>query len=235
MSDQFPVEGFEDAIRAAMASNAPAAERLRMIADYVRGMNPAFADGVDRFLTRLKQAQSGAGAPNVGEAMPSFLLPDQDGRLVALETLLQRGPLILAFLRGHWCPYCRVATAALAQASVRARDIGAHIAAISPEFAPFAQNLRTGAGVDFPILADLDNGYALSLNLAVWVDDDMAKLMSGAGVDLPRYQGNESWIIPIPATFAVNQSGVIVERHVDADYRERADLDVMLSALQRPA
>jgi peroxiredoxin len=235
MSDEDPAAGLEAAIRTAMASTAPSAERLRAVADYVRNMNVAFAEGVDRFLARLEHAQSGAAAPQVGERLPSFLLPDQDGRLAALETFLSQGPVLVNFLRGHWCPYCRVATAALAQAHAQITEAGGGIVAISPEFASFAQHMRADAGADFPVLADLDNGYALSLNLAVWVDDDMASLMSGAGVDLPRYQGNSSWIIPIPATFALDRDGVIIQRHVNVDYRERADLNEMISVLRRLA
>lgn len=233
MSNDDPAAGFEAAVRAAMASNAPAAERLRSVADYVRGMNADFAGGVDRFLERLEKAQSGASAPQIGERLPSFLLPDQDGRLAALESFLSQGPVLLSFLRGHWCPYCRVAAAALAQAHPQVKESGGRIVAISPEFASFAQHMRADTNADFPVLADLDNGYALSLNLAVWVADDMASLMSGAGVDLPRYQGNQSWVIPIPATFALDRNGIIVERHVNVDYRERADLDQMINALRQ--
>jgi peroxiredoxin len=233
MNNDDPAAGFEAAVRAAMASNAPVAERLRTVADYVRNMNADFAAGVDRFLVRLEQAQSGASAPQVGERLPSFLLPDQDGRLAALESFLSQGPVLVSFLRGHWCPFCRVASAALAQAHSSIGEAGGRIVAISPEFASFAQQMRTDTSADFPILADLDNGYALSLNLAVWVDDDMASLMSSAGVDLPRYQGNQSWVMPIPATFALDRNGIIVERHVNVDYRERADLEHMINALRQ--
>jgi peroxiredoxin len=110
--------------------------------------------------------------------------------------------------------------------------LGGLIVAISPETAAFSAELRAGADADFSVLTDIDAGYALSLNLAVWVDDAMSNLMSGAGVDLPRYQGNASWIIPIPATFVVGRDGVVAARHVNPDYRERAAHDLILGALR---
>lgn len=217
----------------AMASGKPLAERLNMIADQVRELSPEFAVAVDTFVGRLTGAEAGANAPGIGEPLPNFVLPDQHGKLVALDALLREGPVVVAFLRGHWCPYCRITAGALGEIAEAARGLNARIVAITPESRKFAQQLNADTGGAFPILADLDNGYALSVNLAVWVDETMSTLIAGAGWDIPSYQGNEAWVLPIPAVFVLDRGGAVLMRHVNPDYRERADLEEIVAALRR--
>lgn len=219
----------------AMESGKPLADRLRMIADQVRVMSPEFATAVDTFVSRLQDAEAGALAPKIGERLPSFVLPDQKGKLVTLENLLQAGPLIVVFLRGHWCPYCRITAGALSEIQAQANALAAHIVAITPESRAFAERLDTDSRSAYPILADLDNGYAMSINLAIWVDETMSSMIAGAGWDIPTYQGNDAWILPIPAAFVVGRDGKIAARYVNPDYRERADLEQILSALREIA
>jgi peroxiredoxin len=78
----------------------------------------------------------------------------------------------------------------------------------------------------------MDNGYALSLNLVIWVGTEMERMISAAGWDIPNYQGNTSWMLPIPATFVVDQNGRVKERFVDPDYRKRMTVESMLAALR---
>lgn len=229
------VEALERTTAEAMASGKPLATRLLMIADQVRERSPTFAEAVDRFVAKLKNAEAGAQAPNVGDIMPDFMLPDQAGALVTLEELLRDGPAVIAFLRGHWCPYCRITANALSEIAGEAAAIGGRLAAITPDSGAFIQKLDEDSNGAFPILADIDNGYALSANLAVWVDDGMSCLISGAGWDIPSYQGNEAWLVPIPAMFVVGRDGVVAARHVNPDYRVRADLSEMVAALRRVA
>lgn len=207
-------------------------ERLNAFADTVRRLDSRFAEAVDRLVARLQQKGAGAGAPAPGDVMPSFMLPDDEGRLVSLAQLLEQGPVALAFHRGHWCPYCRINTNALVEAQDKARAEGGHIAAILPERRQFAAELRSDAQAPFPILLDMDNGYALSLNLAIWVGEEMKQMMASAGWDLPAYQGNDAWMLPIPATFIVGTDGRVVTRFVDPDYRRRMAMEDMLDALK---
>jgi peroxiredoxin len=85
----------------------------------------------------------------------------------------------------------------------------------------------------YPVLTDIDNGYALSLNLAIWVGAELEQLMTAAGRDLPRYQGNDAWFLPIPATFVVAADGTIASRFVDPDYRRRMTVEGLLTALKK--
>jgi peroxiredoxin len=135
---------------------------------------------------------------------------------------------VVTFHRGHWCPYCRISINTLAKAQPR---IEARMAAIVPDRQPFAAVMKTDSGVKFPILSDMDNGYAMSLNLAIWVGAEMEDYMLKIGRTLPAYQGNESWMLPIPATFVVGHDERIKARFVDPDYRKRMAVDELLAAL----
>jgi peroxiredoxin len=104
--------------------------------------------------------------------------------------------------------------------------------AIVPDREQFVAEMREDCSVSFPILSDMDNGYAMSLNLAIWVGTEMQEYMSKIGRVLPQYQGNDSWILPIPATFVVGQEGRIKARFVDPDYRKRMTIEDLISALK---
>jgi peroxiredoxin len=195
--------------------------------------SPAFAEAVDRLVTRLNLNGSGATAPAVGDPMPPFMLPDDQGHLVTLEELLANGPVALSFHRGHCCPYCRLNTNALAQAQCEVEPIGGQIIAITPDLQHFTTALKADAAAKpFPILTDIDNGYVLTLNLAIFVGLEMQKFMKGAGWDIAPYQGNDAWILPIPATFVVGRDSIIRARFVDPDYRKRMAIDIIVYTLR---
>jgi peroxiredoxin len=222
----------QQAFDAARALDASINERLAVFADAVRSNHPGSAAIVDRLVARLNAHQAGESAPGPGEAMPLFVLPDEDGRMVSLTDLLAQGPTIVTFHRGHWCPYCRISINTLARAQSRIAALGAGMVAIVPERQQFAAEMKRDSGVTFPILTDMDNGYAMSLNLAIWVGAELKDYMLSIGRMLPEYQGNESWMLPIPATFVVGQDGHIKARFADPDYRRRAAVEELIAALQ---
>ena len=225
-------QALEEAFVQCRDMDASLAERLQAFADVVTWLGPEFQDAVDRLIARLKAHGVGENAPRPGEPMPSFVLPDETGRLVTLEGLLKEGPVAVTFHRGHWCPYCRINTAALARAQEQIRAEGGQVVAIMPDRQQYAAAFKEEAGAPFPILLDTDNGYALSLNLTFWVDEVMERLMSSAGWDVPTYQGNKSWMLPVPATFVVCSDGEVEARFVDPDYRKRMEVDDLIAALK---
>jgi peroxiredoxin len=207
-------------------------ERLATYSDAVRRVIPSYADAVDRLVERLSEADAGANAPRPGEPMPAFLLPDEGGKLVGLDNLVRDGPVAITFHRGHWCPWCRISLRALVEAQDRIMLAGAKVAAIIPERAKFAAEFRAEAKSPFPVLSDIDNGYALALNLAVWVGPDLERLLASYGRTLPEYQGNSCWLLPIPATFVVGRDGRVAARFIDPDFRRRATVEQLVEALE---
>src|SRR5215470_1870982 len=224
-------ESLDEAFKHVREMDASLSEQLRAFADAARQRRPDFAEAADRLVERLRHYGAGDSAPRPGETMPSFVLPDEAGRMVSLDQLLTQGPVAVTFHRGHWCPYCRININALVRVHKEIAADGGQIVAIMPDRQKFAAEFKSEEKVPFPILTDMDNGYALSLNLAIWVGAEMQKMMEGRR-DLPTFQGNSSWMLPIPATFVVGRDGRIRARFTDPDYRKRMAIADMLAALR---
>ena len=207
-------------------------ERLEAFSEATRYLIPGYQEAVDRMVDRLMQFDAGHGAPKPGEAMPPFAMPDEKGQLVTLDELLMKGPLAITFHRGHWCPYCRINTRALAKAQAHIASDGGRLAAIMPERQQYAATFKSEGEVQYPILTDIDNGYALSLNLAIWVGEEMQQILESAGRHVPDYQGNDAWVMPIPATFVIGQDGLVKACFVDPDYRNRMAIEDLLAAIK---
>src|SRR5262252_7402045 len=107
MIADFGRETLSDAFRRVRDMDLSLQEQLRTFAAAVRRERPEFSAAVDRLVERLRQYGAGESAPRIGEPMPPFVLPDETGRMVSLEELLNRAPVAVTFHRGHWCPYCR--------------------------------------------------------------------------------------------------------------------------------
>ncbi|MCB1515550.1 MAG: AhpC/TSA family protein [Hyphomicrobiaceae bacterium] len=210
--------------------DAPLGDRLQSFADDVRRLDPVFAEVVDRMVAHLLRVEAGAGAPNIGEPFPSFVLPDENGHLVSLEGLLRSGPAVIAFHRGHWCPYCRINAETLARIEPELKRAGAHLVIITPETQHFTRELKADAKATFPILTDLDCGYALDLGVAFKVPEEKRAAMTSAGFDISGFNDNSNWTLPIPATFVVGDDGLVKARYVDPDYRHRMDIQEILRA-----
>jgi len=225
-----PISPIEAAFLEVRSSDLSLQDRLRVVADAARIHKPWYADAVDEFASRLRQVQAGADAPGIGEQMPDFVLPDHEGRLVSLAEILTGGPAVIAFHRGHWCPFCRLSMIALAEIEEQLRP--AQIVAISTETQRYTRMLREQTGARFPVLTDMDAAYTMSLSLAVWVDSKLAGMIAEAGWDIPVYQGGTDWVLPIPSVFVVRQDGTIAGRHIDPDYRQRMNLDELLRCVK---
>lgn len=212
---------------------APLGERLNAFAEDVRELAPQFAGIVDRMVDRLQSAGAGNAAPAVGDPMPPFVLPDENGHLVSLADLLEVSKTVVTFHRGHWCPYCRINAFALAKVEPEVNAAGGQLVIITPEIQRYGRQLKAESGGKFPILTDIDCGYALELHLAIKINDEKRNAMTTAGWDISPFQDNESWILPIPATFVVGEDGLVKARFVDPDYRKRMGIDELLSALRQ--
>ena len=212
-------------------SNLSLSEQLDAASRSVKERRPDFADAIDRMVGRLKEGGAGTQAPQVGEEMPPFYLPDEHGRVVSLNELIARGPVAVTFHRGHWCPFCRISINALVRAHDEVSSTGGQIVAVMPERQQFISDLTATSKAPFLVLTDMDNGYAMSLGLAIWVGDEMQKIMAER-YDLSKFQGNDAWVVPIPATFVVGQDGRIKARFVDPDYRKRMAIEDLLAAMR---
>ena len=205
-------------------------QRLSAYAAAGRDIFPAYSEAVDRLVARINENGGGENAPRPGDPMPPFVLPDETGRLVGLDALLDKGPVAVMFHRGHWCPYCRLNVRAVVQAQGQIEALGGHIVAIMPELQQFTTQFKADSAAPFPVLTDLDNGYALSLNLAIWLDAEVQQLLSYQ--DISSFHGNDGCVLPIPATFVVGRDGMVKARFVDPDFRRRMEIEDLLAAFR---
>ncbi len=222
------VEAFENA----RAIEAPLKQRLEALAAWHRELNPAMAAAYDHLVGRLEAAHSGAQAPNVGEPMPGFVLPDHDGKFVSLTSLIESGPAVISFNRGHWCTYCKMEMHSLAERALEIEALGARAVSITPDRQAFARKFREFANHEFQVLTDLDAGYALNLGLAIWIGEEIRSLYEQHNVDLKEYQGSNGSIVPMPATFIVGQDQLVKARFVDPDFRRRMEIDSVIGILR---
>jgi len=223
----------EDAFRRICASEVPLSERLHAFSEAVKRFSIPFANVYDDLVVRIRSGDAGLSAPKIGERMPPFALPDRENRLVTLDALLREGPAVVSFNRGHWCEYCLIELAALRGALAEFARRGARVVSIMPEAQTYISEMDNRDA--FTILSDIDNGYALELGLAIWLGDDVRKLYLQHGLELQKYNGNDTWFLPIPATFVVGKDGIIIDRFVDPNFRNRMDVANILSALDRAA
>jgi len=228
-----PVKTRAEALAVAAALDAPLSERLAAYFEMTRPIRPEIHAAYLRIIQRLEALRLAEIGPKVGDPMPDFILPDRGGRLVTLKALLRNGPVVLCFNRGHWCPYCQLALRALATAHDEVRAGGGEIVSVVPERAKFSKKMTADYSLPFPVLSDIDLSYALSLGLVYWIGAEMKAIYEKVGLDLADYQGNGNYFLPLAATFVVGADGIVADRHVDPDFRNRMDVDRMLAALAR--
>lgn len=227
-----PATTLSEAFKEAACLPTTLGARLDHYATDSRRMLPTMAAEYDRLVQRLSTIEADGVGPGVGEEMPPFLLPDRQGHLVGIQSLTERGPLVVSFNRGNWCSYCRLELMGYAEAYDEITGLGADVVAILPEVGSGLHALAQKQSIPFTLLSDVDLDYTLSLGLAVWVGDAHRDLLMGFGIDLSQLHGNDKWFLPIPATFVVDRAGIVVARHVDPDFRRRIETADVLAILR---
>ena len=187
------------------------------------------------FVDQLRRAHSVEGALKVGDAMPPFVLPNAEGRLVASDELLAKGPLVISFYRGDWCPYCRAMLAALQAALPRIAAAGGSLVALTPDSGgrPLANKRRQR--LTFEVLSDTDYAVGLQFGVVFQVPEAYRRRLAAEGINLPERHGSGGWLIPMPASFVADGGGVIRYAFVDGDFTRRAEPEAIVAVLHELA
>jgi len=207
-------------------------------ADFVSG-RLAFKPSQDR-LARMQRAtdeliESGQAqrARKAGDTAPEFTLLDSDGKPVASRELLRKGPLVISFYRGVWCPYCNLELQALQAALPDITARGASLVAISPQTAANSRKSQRDNKLGFPILSDVKSEVANAFGIRFALPDYLIEVYAGFGNDLPKANDDPSWVLPMPARYVVGTDGVIAYSEVNPDYTQRPDPSELLPVLDR--
>jgi peroxiredoxin len=174
-------------------------------------------------------------ALKAGDKLPAFTLDDPEGNNVSSADLLRKGPLVISFYRGVWCPYCNMELQALQQALPEFQALGASLVAISPQNPVNSRKSVRQNSLDFPILSDPHNDVAAAFGLRFEMQDYLVELYKSLKNDLPAFNGDPSWTLPMPARYVVGQDGTILYAEVNPDYTRRPEPEDMLPALRRAA
>ncbi len=206
-------------------------------ADFEAGKPPYNAprsaiDVMHRATAELIASGAANQARKVGEVAPAFVLKDPDGKAVSEKELLARGPLVVSFYRGVWCPYCNMELQALQAALPAIRELGASLIAISPQNPVNSRKSMRDNKLEFPILSDIRNDVAAAFGLRFRLPDYLIELYKGFKNDLPAFNGDDSWTLPMPGRFVIARDGVIQYAEVNPDYTKRPDPEELLPALR---
>ena len=196
------------------------AERKELIAKYV----PPDVQAVHaRAVATLKQQGLAASAFRVGGRAPSFELPNHNGKLVSFSELLNKGRLVVCFIRGRWCPFCVGQMEAMSGIAEQVDAAGASLVAISPQTEKQAYFMRDQHKLAFPLLVDARNDIARQFGLVYRVPEEQQAIYRRTFVNLPFVNGDDSWELPIPATYVIDRDGTILFASANEDYTERPE------------
>jgi peroxiredoxin len=206
-------------------------------ADFVAGKPPYNAPPeihpvMARATAELIASGHAGRALKAGDKAPAFTLNDPDGNPVSSAELLAKGPLVISFYRGVWCPYCNIELQALEETLPAFMAAGVSLVAISPQTAPNSRKSLRNNKLSFPILSDTKNDIAAAFGLRFALPDYLVDLYKMLKNDLPTFNGDDSWTLPMPARYVIAQDGTILYAEVNPDYTHRPEPEDMLAVIK---
>jgi len=167
-------------------------------------------------------------ALQIGQKVENFSLANHNGENIELADLLKKGPVIISFYRGGWCPYCNLELKALNDYLPQFKTQSAQLIAISPQLPDETLSTAQKNDLEFDVLCDVSNKVAEQFGLLFTLDERIQALYTQFGIDFEHYYGDKSFKLPLPATYVINQEGVITYAFLSEDYTLRAEpIDVM--------
>ncbi|KAI1829142.1 hypothetical protein DTO027I6_9941 [Penicillium roqueforti] len=191
-------------------------------------LSKQFADAPDEFKIPIGTAKAEfcesfdkTATIKPSQKFPEFCLPDHVGRVVSSTEILSKGPLLLTFYRGGWCPYCNFALHELQCHLDRIRENGVTLVAISPELPDQSLSVLEKSQLDFSVLSDVGNNYARQLGIVFSQPKSLRPIFEKLGYDLTTRNGDDSFEVPIPATLLIDCDGIVRKTFIEPDYTKR--------------
>ena len=173
-----------------------------------------------------------ASTVGVDEAAPDFALPNAAGKSIVLKELLRSGPVILAFYRGGWCPYCNIQLRAYQSVLPQISASGARLVAISPQLPDNSLDTANKNALTFDVLSDVRNEVARSYGLVYSLPEEIRATLRSNNKALPSINGDESWELPVPATYVIARDQHVALAYIEVDYRKRLEPEALLTCLK---
>jgi peroxiredoxin len=180
----------------------------------------------------LEQSGISDHSLKAGDTVPNFMLPDAHGDCVSFVDTLEHGPVVLSFYRGGWCPYCNLELQALQQALPQIKELGAQLMAISPELPDQTLSTAEKHALAFTVLSDQGNRVARAFGIVVTLPEALRSIYTKFGIDLPAWNGDDSFELPMPATYVIGRNGIVRDAFVNTDYTQRMEPERILDILR---
>jgi peroxiredoxin len=201
--------------------------------ELLSGLSDTDREAYIHLVNWLRKSDVASRALQVGDRAPDFLLPDADGRLHSSERLRSEGLLVVSFYRGGWCPFCKAELCALQAVKAEFDSLNANLVVLSPETRDLPRQLKRELNLDLTMLADVDHAVAISYGVLFRVPDETKSYYVGQGYDFGYFHGSTEWMLPIPATFVIDQDGVVRAAFVELDYTIRQEPSDILNKVRQ--
>jgi peroxiredoxin len=187
---------------------------------------------VTLILAQLTLAQNAPKGLNVNDKAPDFTATDQSGKKFNLRNELKNKTVVVVFYRGQWCPYCNKQLKQLEDSLSFIKDKGATLIAVTPEKPENISKTISKTKASYPVLFDEGLKIMKAFDVAFAVDSSMINNYKKYGIDFTDANGKINGAnLPVPAVYIINQQGVIIYRHFDPDYKQRASVQDILAHL----
>jgi peroxiredoxin len=191
---------------------------------------------MQRHMDQLRSGTTARTMLKVGDRAPAIVLGNAKGAAVDVATLLEKGPVIVTFYRGGWCPYCNLELRAYQQILPDIVAAGASLVAISPEKPDDTMSTAEKNGLSFEVLSDVGQSVGRAFGLVYKFTEELKNAYHGFNLDIPTRNGTPGeWALPVSATYVIDRGGSIIYAHTDVDYRDRADPRDVLEVLTKKA
>ena len=187
---------------------------------------------VGKSFEKLLASDIAKDAVNVGDKAHDFSLPNVKGGNIRLYQALEKGSVVLSFYRGGWCPFCNLEFKALQEHLPEMKALGASLIGISPETPDNSLSTVEKHQLQFDVLSDVGNVVAHEYGLIMTVYEEVRPLYLDWGLNIPRVNGDDSWELPVPATYVIDMDGIVRAAHVDKDYTKRMEPADIVAALR---
>ncbi len=206
------------------------------IEDYKAGFRQKAPEDVQAVMANATEALADTGivekAPKKGDKLMGFSLPNHNGETQTLESLLAKGPAVITFYRGGWCPYCNLELQAYQSVLSDISAAGATLIAITPELPDSSLSTIEKNDLKFEVLTDENSDYARNIGLVHSLAEELRPIYTSFGIHVEAHNGTGQFDLPLAATYVVAQDGTIISSFVDADYTKRQEPSAVVDALQ---
>ena len=179
---------------------------------------------MERHIEQLRTGVIARTMLKVGNRAPAIMLRNAKGEIVDVDALRKKGPVIVTFYRGGWCPYCNLELKAFQEILPEIKAAGASLVAISPEKPDDTLSTAEKNALAFEVLSDVGQKVGRAFGLVYQFTDELRSAHHGFGRDIPAHNGAPGeWALPVSATYVIDRNGTIIYAYTDVDYRDRAD------------